>query len=258
MMLKCRHHLNDRGTDLYAPIGSGVIRTQEPKNNMTESDQNSIELFGGEIRVNNYDFNSVLKSNTSINAPKPNLSSSEPKLSSLLDGKSSGGEKKRSKKQHLKPCTNSCAPNHPSEPKSRKRALVPDTLSDLPPYPPIHEFAGIETFCRNASSQKALTALLSKCTSSSYLSLALLWFDGSSTHAPTSVKLCTPTRNCSAWNCTCDRNIRINQCFVPLRGALIGISGEEHCYFLPLDASESDAGTRQPLFHPTGVLRFLL
>ena len=74
------------------------------------------------------------------------------------------------------------------------------------------------------------------------IALALLWSDGvlSSSMSTTTQKYCTPSVSCHRWNCTCDRNVRVDRA-TTVFGATFVLSNDPHkMYFLPLRDTSGD------------------
>lgn len=101
------------------------------------------------------------------------------------------------------------------------------------------DLRGIERFCRYASTDR-MQALLDMSLRSGMLALVFFWATGISTHSVTSIKLCTPSKPCHAWNCSCERNIRSMLASTPPDGVLILLGGTTTpSYFLPLGSAGS-------------------
>eukprot|EP00602_Paraphysomonas_sp_CaronLab_P012565 CAMPEP_0185040530 /NCGR_PEP_ID=MMETSP1103-20130426/38727_1 /TAXON_ID=36769 /ORGANISM="Paraphysomonas bandaiensis, Strain Caron Lab Isolate" /LENGTH=774 /DNA_ID=CAMNT_0027579881 /DNA_START=309 /DNA_END=2633 /DNA_ORIENTATION=+ len=131
----------------------------------------------------------------------------------------------------------STTPHSPTRVRKRKKAPIPaDTSVQQRIDNSSKAFHGIEKFCRNAGScEKGLNLLVNKCQATSTVAVAVVWTDGTSSHADTSRRLCVPSRPCPSWNCTCDRHIRSQQAVRPLLGAVFCLSSEPAvAYFLPL------------------------
>ena len=106
---------------------------------------------------------------------------------------------------------------------------------------------GLQSVCRNiAASPSSLSAFKALFSSSSSCALAVVYPDGSSSHASSAIKYCTPSIPCDRWYCACDRNIRAAHALRhPLEGVVFAlqISDSPHsnsAYFLPLETIASN------------------
>jgi hypothetical protein len=246
ILLACsRFPLDDRKKRSPAS-SSGSENIGQAHRNLTAPElapTKQLKLFGGEISVEVSSLFSTQRSDTAAVTSQP----TETK------------KKERTKKPKVpRPTEESIAKFF--EPKNPTQPAVPIPQSNQAPQTRVQEtvvaasavapaaapaaaqstrpedFKGIETFCRNAgSSPESLQAIATKCESNETISLAFLWADGTSTHSVTSTKLCTPSRTCGSWNCSCDRNTRSQLVCEPPLGALLLLGDDlAHPYFLPL------------------------
>jgi hypothetical protein len=118
----------------------------------------------------------------------------------------------------------------------RRELACVTTATTTVPSPSPDDFKGIELFCRNAASSKeSLEAIVAMSMKNEVIAIVFFWTDGTSTHSVTSNKLCTPSKPCGAWNCSCDKNLRSELSLCPPIGALLLLGDDTaHPYFLPL------------------------
>ena len=74
------------------------------------------------------------------------------------------------------------------------------------------------------------------------ISMCLLWdtHHSSTNHMNTTSKLCTPSKPCNRWNCSCERNVRVKQSSIPLIGVFLLLADAAQLYYLSLNKDVSN------------------
>ena len=113
-------------------------------------------------------------------------------------------------------------------------------------------YAGIASVSRNiAVSEKSLAGFLQLLEHATTCAVGVLWPDGSSSHSSLTTKYCTPSMECSRWNCACDRTIRITAMRGPIAFLVfaLDIPGSKHAeamYLLPISCDVDELGSTLP------------
>jgi hypothetical protein len=200
----------------------------------TPVSNDNINLFGKPVSVKDY-FHASGPSEQKLDDHQSKTSSSVAPAKKTLSLK----RKSPSNSEHLKS-------NPTAIPSEICRSRI---HSIIPPSAPVDgilcsdDFAGLSSFSRNAGASRETIAILrSKVDTCSLMAVALVWKDLTCSHAPTSMKFCTPSQRCDTWYCICDRQIRAKHSFnFNSILAAVAVFHEEPgvSYFLPLLSNES-------------------
>jgi len=182
---------------------------------------------------NNQDkaMNNVFSNLTNVNAV---LAQSNKSLASIFSSTTSNNSSKKVTKEPKK------APAAPTPSIFMKTNRFDE--NNLPEY--CHTIGSTE--CSIESFIQILTR-----ASKARIGLCLLWDNQhlSTNHLVTTSKLCTPSKPCNWWHCSCERNVRMKQSMIPLVGVFILLNEVDNLYYLPLnkEASHVPYGERENL-----------
>jgi hypothetical protein len=142
------------------------------------------------------------------------------------------------KRQNVGPpsWSSSSSSTHPSRAPTHKPPAAPSSIrkEEVPNLPRVEQ-ALSSSFSDTVVDPAAITVentteglnQFNNTVASAYLiAMAVVWPDSTTSHASSTVKFCTPSSTCTAWNCSCDRHIRVTQASKPVAGIVFTIKLE--------------------------------
>ena len=212
-----------------------------------EQEEAMISLFGGEMVVPVVQVTS--KESAQHTHPMQSRPARTPHGQATIDQFFGGGQRPPGAAQAraLKKRRVSTAPNNRS---STDRPIAPSPSKSLIGNKEL--FTGISSVSRNiAVSERSRDSFLHLLDHAETCALGLLWPDGSTSHSSLTTKFCTPSVECTRWNCACDRTIRINAMRSPIGFIVfaLDIPGSKHAdsmYLLPIACDVEELSSTLP------------